>query len=164
MTKSELKDKIKLLVKQVYKPSKTAKIDLDSESGSISLDAEKFPILSKFPTLKKTLIDLLTDQYEIFVQDIFWIAPKPSTFKILLLNNQYFTLTYTEKSWIAQVLGKKYYLLNLSEEERATEAIARILSYSYTGEETSLPEKEEAPAEEAPEEETPAEETPEEEA
>jgi len=160
MTKSELKDKIKLLVKQVYKPSKTAKIDLDSESGSISLDAEKFPILSKFPTLKKTLIDLLTDQYEIFVQDIFWIAPKPSTFKILLLNNQYFTLTYTEKSWIAQVLGKKYYLLNLSEEERATEAIARILSYSYTGEETSLPEKEEAPAEEAPEEETPAEEVP----
>ena len=164
MTKSELKDKIKLLVKQVYKPSKTAKIDLDSESGSISLDAEKFPILSKFPTLKKTLIDLLTDQYELFVQDIFWIAPKPSTFKILLLNNQYFTLTYTEKSWIAQVLGKKYYLLNLSEEERATEAIARILSYSYTGEETSLPEKEEAPAEEAPEEETPAKETPEEEA
>jgi hypothetical protein len=157
MTKSELKDRIKGIIKQVYKPSKTIKIDLDSESGSISLDAEKFPILSKFPTLKKTLIDLLTDQYELFVQDIFWIAPKPSTFKIVLLNNQQFTLTYTEKSWRAHVLGKKYYLLNLSEEERATEAISKILSYSYTGEETSLPEKGETPEEETPTEETPEE-------
>ena len=33
------------------------------------------------------------------------------------------------RSWIAQVEGKKYYLLNLPEEERAVEAIARILRY-----------------------------------
>jgi hypothetical protein len=158
MTKNELREKIKSIVKQVYKPNKSTKVDLDSTQGDISLDTVKFPILYKFPTLKKTLIDLLTDQYELFVQDIFWIAPKPTTFKIILLNNQQFTLTYTEKSWIAQVLGKKYYLLNLSEEERATEAISKILSYSYTGEETSLPEKGETPEEETPTEETPEEE------
>ena len=33
------------------------------------------------------------------------------------------------RSWIAQIEGKKYYLLNLPEEERAVEAIARILRY-----------------------------------
>ena len=34
-----------------------------------------------------------------------------------------------ERSWIAQVEGKKYYLLNLPEEQKAAEAIARILRY-----------------------------------
>ena len=43
------------------------------------------------------------------------------------------------RSWIAQVEGKKYYLLNLPEEERAVEAIARILRYGS-------PESEEAAA------------------
>ena len=33
------------------------------------------------------------------------------------------------RSWIAQIEGKKYYLLNLPEEERAVEAIARMLRY-----------------------------------
>ena len=33
------------------------------------------------------------------------------------------------RSWIAQVEGKKYYLLNLPEEQRAVEGIARILRY-----------------------------------
>ena len=36
---------------------------------------------------------------------------------------------YGKRSWIAQVEGKKYYLLNLPEEERAAEAISRILRY-----------------------------------
>jgi hypothetical protein len=35
-----------------------------------------------------------------------------------------------ERSWVAQIEGKKYYLLNLSEEERAIEALARILRYA----------------------------------
>jgi hypothetical protein len=43
-------------------------------------------------------------------------------------------LTYSPRSWVAQIEGKKYYLLNLSEEESATEAIARILSYGITEE------------------------------
>ena len=40
MTKDELKEKIKVLVKQVYTPSQ---IDLDTDS-EISLDAPKFPV------------------------------------------------------------------------------------------------------------------------
>ena len=45
-------------------------------------------------------------------------------------------LTYTPRSWIAQVEGKKYYLLNLSEEEQAAQAIARMLAYGVTEEKT----------------------------
>jgi hypothetical protein len=155
MTKDELKEKIKTLVKQVYKPE-TLSIDTSAE---ISLDAPKFPVLQKFPELKDIIVNLLTNQYEIFVTDIQWVAPKPTTFRIVLGNGEPFMLTYTPRSWIAQIEGKKYYLLNLSEEESATEAIARVLAYGVTEEKpggTETPEEtpEETPAE-TPEE-TPA--------
>jgi hypothetical protein len=148
MTKDELKEKIKTLVKQVYKPE-TLSMDTSTE---ISLDAPKFPVLSKFPELKDIIVDLLTDQYEIFVTDIQWVAPRPTTFRIILGNGEPFMLTYTPRSWIAQVEGKKYYLLNLSEEEQAAQAIARMLAYGVTEEKpggTETPEEtpEETPAE-----------------
>ena len=130
MTKDELKEKIKVLVKQVYKP------DTLQAQDTISLDAPKFPVLEKFPTLKQVIVDLLTDQYEIFVSDIQWVAPKPTTFRVILGNGEPFMLTYTPRSWVAQIEGKKYYLLNLSEEESATEAIARVLAYGMTEEKT----------------------------
>jgi hypothetical protein len=152
MTKDELKEKIKVLVKQVYTPNQ---IDLDKDS-EVSLDAPKFPVLVKFPKLKDIIVDLLTDQYEIFMTNIEWVAPRPTTFRIILGNNENFLLTYTERSWIAQIEGKNYYLLNLGEEEQATQAIARMLAYGVATE---------APAEDANIEEPAAEEAaPEEEA
>ena len=45
------------------------------------------------------------------------------------MNGQSFILIFTERSWIAQVEGKKYYLLNLDEEEYAAQSISRILQY-----------------------------------
>jgi hypothetical protein len=125
MTKSELRDKIKVLVQQTYKAKS---IDLDA-GGEVTLDAEKFPVLLKFPKLKEVIIDLLTDQYEVFMTNIEWVAPRPTTFRIVLGNGENFLLIYTERSWIAQVEGKKYYLLNLGEEEQAAQAISRILAY-----------------------------------
>ena len=125
MKKSELRDKIEILVQKTYKPST---INLD-KGGEITLDAEKFPVLNKFPKLKDIITDLLTDQYEVFMKAIEWVAPRPTTFRIVLGNDENFMLIYTERSWIAQVEGKKYYLLNLPEEERAAEAISRILRY-----------------------------------
>jgi hypothetical protein len=38
-----------------------------------------------------------------------------------------------DRSWIAQVEGKKYYLLNLPEEENCAQAIARILRFGEEG-------------------------------
>ena len=54
MTKDELKNKIKALVKQVYSAGKSTEIDVDSPSV-VSLDSERFPVLVKFPTLKDAL-------------------------------------------------------------------------------------------------------------
>jgi hypothetical protein len=153
VTKDELKEKIKILVQQVYKP------DVLRAQDKVSLDAPKFPVLEKFPTLKQVITDLLTDQYEIFITDIQWVAPKPTTFRIILGNGEPFMLTYTPRSWVAQIEGKKYYLLNLSEEESATEAIARVLAYGIAEEKPEAGaegETTETPAEEPAAEETPA--------
>jgi len=151
MTKDELKEKIKTIVGNIYNPETL------TGKEEITLDAPKFPVLAKFPELKDIIIDLLTDQYEIFVTDIQWVAPRPTTFRIILGNGEPFMLTYTPRSWIAQIEGKKYYLLNLSEEEQAAQAIARMLAYGVTEEKPEAGaevETEETPAE-TPEE-TPA--------
>jgi hypothetical protein len=47
----------------------------------------------------------------------------------VLANDQVFYLIFTDRTWIGKVEGKKYYLLNLSEEQNCIESIARILSY-----------------------------------
>ena len=125
MTKSELRDKIKSIALQKLKPGS---IDLD-KGNDVSLDTLKFPVLGKFPELKKVIVDLLTQQYEIFLTDIQWVAPRPTTFRIVLGNGENFILIYTERSWIAKIEGKKFYLLNLSEEEQAAQSLSRILSY-----------------------------------
>jgi hypothetical protein len=72
-----------------------------------------------------------------------------------------FYLIFTDRTWIGKVEGKKYYLLNLSEEQNCIEAIARILSYGakvVAEVPTEAPVPETAPEEPAPEE--PAAETP----
>lgn len=153
MTANELREKIKGLVKQVYKSTPT--VDLDSSAAvDISLEAEKFPVLLKFPELKRVLVDLLTDQYEVFVKDIQWVAPKPTTFRIVLANDETFNLIWAVRSWICIVEGKRYYLLNLNEEERATESIARILAYGNGQAEAMNASGELATSEEAPVEDT----------
>lgn len=125
MTAAELKDKIQRLAKQVYADKNK------SEDAAFAYDE-----LTKFPELKLIIIDLLTADFDKFLESIDWVAPRPSTFRINLLNGQNFMLEYNERSWIAKVEGKKYYLLNLNEQERATEKIARILRYGAQDENT----------------------------
>jgi hypothetical protein len=157
MNRDELKNKLRVLVKQVY-----------SNQTITPEEAIQYDELTKFPELKKVLVDLLTAEYDSFLASIDWVAPRPTTFRINLKNDQNFYLIYGKRSWIAQVEGKKYYLLNLPEEERAAQSIANILRYGVKDEkagegdlapgdlDTSLPGEtpEETPAE-TPEE-TPA--------
>ena len=152
MKKSELRDKIKFLVQQTYK---SKSIDLD-KGGEVTLDAAKFPVLVKFPKLKDIIVDLLTSQYEVFMKAIEWVAPRPTTFRIVLGNDEDFLLIYTERSWIAR-LKVKILLLNLGEEEQAAESISRLLSYGAPAPaegETPAEETAEAPTETPEEEET----------
>ncbi len=106
MTAPELREKIRSLVLQVRGEQSKA------DDAAVAYDE-----LVKFPLLKDVIVDLLTHQFDSFLESIDWVAPKPSTFRINLLNGQNFLLIYSRKSWIAQVEGKKYYLLNLDEEE-----------------------------------------------
>lgn len=161
-SKQELIDKIQTIAKRVYS-AKIKDNTLGVEPSDVNFDKETFPVLSKFPTLKQVIINLLTKQYEDFISDIHWVAPRPTTFKILLANGQYFYLIYTERSWIAQVEGKKYYMLNIDEEERAAESIARILMYGSKAKEeetAEVPTGGETPADETVPEAPPTEETP----
>ena len=118
MTKAELREKIRAIIPTVYKAQ------IKSDAAAVEYDE-----LTKFPELKAIIVDLLTPDFDAFLSSIDWVAPKPTTFRINLKNNQEFYLIFSRRSWIAQVEGKKYYLLNLPEEERATLAIARILRY-----------------------------------
>ena len=116
MTKAELRQKIKTLAVQVMaSKSKT-------DDAALAYDE-----LVKFPALKDIIVDLMTDQFDSFLESVDWVAPRPTTFRINLLNGQNFLLMFTDRSWIAQVQGKKYYLLNLDEEERCALAINRLL-------------------------------------
>jgi hypothetical protein len=125
MNNIEFKEQIKSILKQLY-----GKQNL-SQNNRISLDLpnEKFFVLSKFPELKETIVNLLTNQFEFFIKEIQWVAPRPTMFKIILNNEQYFYLSYNTRSWIAQVDGKKYYLSNLKEEENACDAISNLLKH-----------------------------------
>ena len=118
MTKAELRDKIKVLAKTVYR-----------DRVSIEQAAVEYDELTKFPELKDVIVSLLGPQFDLFVASIDWVAPKPTTFRINLKNNENFYLVYTPRTFIAEIEGKKYYLLNLNEQENAENAIARILRY-----------------------------------
>ena len=149
MTASELRDRIKALAKQVYKEKSK------SDDAALAYDE-----LVKFPELKHVIVNLLTTDFDKFLESVDWVAPRPSTFRVNLLNGENFVLFYDPRSWIAQVEGKKYYLLNLDEEEMAAKAVSRILTYggkTETGAGAEVDGAEEiAPTENPTPEETPA--------
>jgi len=126
MTKEELISKIKVLAKTAY-----------AERSKAETSAVEYDELTKFPELKQAIIDLLTTEFDNFMSSIDWVSPRPTTFRINLKNDTNFYLIYSKNSWIAQIEGKKYYLLNLPEEERAAEAISRMLRYGPAGGEKS---------------------------
>ena len=66
-------------------------------------------ILIKYPSLRKTLAYLLTPSFKDYLTGVYVIAPKPTTFKILLHNGQFFYLTYLGPTYQCEVSGKKYY-------------------------------------------------------
>ena len=124
MTREDLVAKIRTLTKDVYKNRLKADVA-----------AAEYDELTKFPELKKVIVDLLSPDFDYFLASIDWVAPRPTTFRVNLKNGQDFYLIYTPKTFIAQIEGKKYYLLNLNEEESACESIARILRYGGKTEE-----------------------------
>ena len=164
MTKQELKDKITTIAQKILS-DRISKTDDILQTQNIEMEEETYPLLTQFPSLKEVIVKLLTKQYKSFIKDIWWVAPRPTTFKVILENDQYFYLIYGQRSWIAKVSGKKYYLNNINEEQNAARAIADLLMFgpAATKDEVSgeVPTGGETPADEtsfeAPSSETPAE-------
>jgi hypothetical protein len=158
MTREELISKIRKLAPEIIKKRNQAE-----------LSSVEFDELTKFPELKQIIIDLLTTDFDKFLTSIDWVSPRPTTFRINLKNNREFYIIYGKRSWIAQVEGKKYYLMNLPEEERAVSAISNILRYGAKIDNSTQSDADmvadmgnETPNKEKPEETTsPEEETPE---
>lgn len=84
-------------------------------------------ILKKYHSLNELMEELMTKSFKDFVDAIFVVAPKPTTFKIILHNGQSFILTYLGKAYEATVSGKNYYLSHIGEKERCMIAISRLL-------------------------------------
>lgn len=84
-------------------------------------------IIQRYPSLDATMIDLMTNTYRDYLTGIYVMAPKPTTFKILLHNGQSFYLIYNPKAYIAKISGKQYHLMSLKDEEYAVKAISRLL-------------------------------------
>tara|TARA_B100000035_G_C20935518_1_gene525079 strand:+ start:41 stop:505 length:465 start_codon:yes stop_codon:yes gene_type:complete len=139
MTREALQNRLKILIKQVY-----------ANKRITPEEAVQYDELTKFPELKAVIVDLLTPEYDNFVASIDWVAPRPSTFRINLKNDQLFYLIYGKRSFIAQVEGKKYYLLNLPEEQHAAEAIARILRFGTPVDEENTDNLGDSPEEDSP--------------
>ena len=128
MTKQELKDKITTIAQKILS-DKISKTDDILQTQDVEIEVETYPLLTQFPSLKEVIVKLLTKQYKSFIKDIWWVAPRPTTFKVILENDQYFYLIYGQRSWTAKVSGKKYYLNNINEEQNAAKAIADLLMY-----------------------------------
>jgi len=109
---------------------------LQEEEGTV-LKTSTQEILGKFPTVKKTLTSLLTNEYDEFIEDVKWVAPKPSTFQVVLKNGQAFYLKWTGKDFDAQIEGKNYFLGGTSAYQQALDKLNDILKNGpiTTGEE-----------------------------
>ena len=138
--------------------------DTTPETSEITYESNPLEfMLQKYPTLTKTLVELLTDDFRNYITGVYIMAPKPTVFKIVLHNNRSFYLTFMgDDKYEAKVSGKKYWLSSIGELERATISIAELLMLgtppSTQGPDTEMTAApEEETSEETPEE-TPAEE------
>ena len=99
--------------------------DIKASKETVLEDATD-TMLEKFPTLKMTLIKLMTEDFKEFVDTIDWVSPKPTTFRVNLVNGQDFTLKWTGKNFQAQILGKKYFLGQIDDFQQALDKLARL--------------------------------------
>jgi hypothetical protein len=99
--------------------------DIKASKETVLEDATD-TMLEKFPTLKATLVKLMTEDFKEFVDTIDWVSPKPTTFRVNLVNGQDFTLKWTGKNFQAQILGKKYFLGQIDDFQQALDKLARL--------------------------------------
>jgi len=101
---------------------------MEPETSTFEDDPMQF-ILRKYAGLKNTLEYLMTESFGEYITGIYVVAPKPTTFKVVLHNGQFLFLQFMGKAYEATVEGKKYYLMSIGEKERCMVAISRLLRF-----------------------------------
>jgi hypothetical protein len=86
-------------------------------------------ILNKYQNLSEVLTYLMSEDFKELLTGIYILAYKPTQFKIVLHNGQYFFLTFMGEAYQATVSGKNYFLLNTGEKQRAMLAVSRLLRW-----------------------------------
>jgi hypothetical protein len=153
MTRKELADKVRAAAQKLANNS-------DKLETPTAAAFKYSPMLEKFPKLQETLIKLMSEDFTAFVEDIEWVAPRPTTFKIVLKNFNSFHLIWGGSEFNARIAGTNYNLDSLGEEQRAIKAIQELLIVGPINPDkgSATPsQKLTAAAEEAPAEEIPAE-------
>ena len=93
-------------------------------------------LVYRFPGLKEVMEDLMSPAFGRFIKHIEIVSPKPTIFKVDLINGQEFSITYVgRKHFITKISGKKYNPANLGELERASNSISELLQLNYAVEE-----------------------------
>ena len=99
----------------------------DKPDSSFDKDPMGF-ILKKYHTLNELLAELMTPAFKEYITAIFIQSPKPTTFKIVLHNSQFFYLSYMgDGIYEAIIAGKRHYLSSIGEKERSMKGISRLL-------------------------------------
>jgi hypothetical protein len=89
-------------------------------------------LIYRFPGLKKQLEDLMSPAFGRYIANIDIVSPKPTTFKVDLINSQIFYIYYLGKGeYMLKISGKKYYAENLGDLERASDAVTALLELNY---------------------------------
>ena len=103
-------------------PTPEEEPDMEAPKETVLEDATD-TILSKFPTLKKTIIKLQTEDFKEFVDSIDWISPRPTSFRINLKNGQEYILTWTGVNFKAEIMGKRYFLDKVDDYQQALDKL-----------------------------------------
>jgi len=89
-------------------------------------------LVYRFPGLKKLMEEIMSPAFGRYVNGIDIVAPKPTTFKVTLINSQDFNIKYLGKGKFSiKIAGKQYYPDNLGESQRASQAVADLLELNY---------------------------------
>lgn len=134
--KSILKEYIKAKVRMLL--SEEAKVDDVKAMADVK---KTLYLIDRLPPLKRALVTLLTKAYDQYITDVKLEAPKPSTFKVSLINGIEFYLIYSggkdnakfdlvNGTFYATIAGKKYDLLSTSQSEQAAAKLAKQLTLS----------------------------------
>jgi len=147
MTRKELADKVRAAARNIASRA-------DKPENATPMSLKYSDLLFKFPKLQETLVDLMSDEFTSFVEDIEWVAPRPTTFRVVLKNQNSFHLIWNGDAFTARVAGTNYNLAAANDHDRAVRAIQELLITGPINPEkgSATASQELTPAEEAPEE------------